>query len=314
MTDKPDKPTILVVGSANMDLAVRASRLPAPGETVLGGSFVCSPGGKGANQAVAVARLGGRCQFIGRVGEDAFGRTLLAGMKAEGIDCAHLMVTPEAPTGVAVIVVDGKGENAIVVASGANALLTPDDLFACGPAFARAAILLLQLELPLPTIRAAIDLARRHGCKIVLDPAPAMNPMPDELLRVDVISPNFVEFQTITGVKEFEERVYKNIASDLIGRGASAAVLKLGPRGCLVVMADGHFYRVGPYKVSVVDTTAAGDAFTAAFAVAIARGDNYHQAAKFANAAGALACTRMGAQSAMPTAAEVRMLMEDQPL
>ena len=309
-----DKPTILVVGSINMDLAVRAPRMPAPGETVLGDSFVCSPGGKGANQAVAAARLGGACRFVGRVGDDDFGKALLAAMKAEGIDCSRLMVTPEVSTGVALIVVDGMGENAIVVASGANARLTPDDLFAYENAFRGAAIVLLQLELPLPTIRAAIDLGRRHGCKIVLDPAPAINPMPDELMKVDVISPNVLESQAIAGAKDVEERVYKNIASDLIARGASAAVLKLGPRGCLVVMADGHFYSVPPYKVSVVDTTAAGDAFTAAFAVAIANGKSYHQAAKFANAAGALACTRMGAQTAMPTAAEVRLLMTDQPL
>ena len=305
---------ILVVGSVNMDLVVRASRMPSPGETVLGSGFVSSPGGKGANQAVAAARLGGRCRLLGRIGDDAFGQALVANMKAEGVDCTDLMATPGAPTGVAMIVVDARGENAIVVAGGANRRLTPDDVFDRTDAFEAAAIVLLQLELPLPTVRAAVGVARRHGCKVILDPAPAPISMPDELMQVDVISPNVTEAEALTGTKAIEERVDKNIASDLIARGASAAVLKLGSRGSLVVMADGHFYRVPAYKVNVVDTTGAGDAFTAAFAVGIADGRNYHQVAKFANAAGALACTRLGAQSAMPTADEVRMLMADQPL
>jgi ribokinase len=309
-----EQPMILVIGSANMDLVVRANDMPAPGQTVLGSGFVSSPGGKGANQAVAAARLGGRCRFIGRVGDDSFGQVLLTNMKAEGVDCTDLIITPGAPTGVAMIVVDAKGENAIVVAGGANRRLTPDDIFDRAEVFKAASIVLLQLELPLPTVRAAIDLARRHGCKTILDPAPALKSMPDELMHVDVISPNVHEAETITGTKAIEERVDKNVASDLIARGASAAVLKLGSRGSLVVMADGHFYRVPAYKVPVVDTTAAGDAFTAAFAVSIADGRNYHEAAKFANAAGALACTKLGAQSAMPTADEVRMLMTDQPI
>jgi ribokinase len=309
-----DKPVIVVVGSVNMDLVVRAGRMPAPGETVLGRGFVSSPGGKGANQAVAVARLGGRCRLLGRVGEDAFGRALVSHMKAEGIDCGDLLVSPDAPTGVAMIIVDSKGENAIVVAGGANRRLTPDDIFDHADLFKAASIVLLQLELPLPTVRAAIGVARRHGCKVILDPAPAPASMPEELMQVDVISPNVTEAEVLTGTKAVEERVDKRVASELVARGASAAVLKLGSRGSLVVMADGHFYRVPAYKVRVVDTTAAGDAFTAAFAVAIADGQSYHEAAKFANAAGALACTRLGAQTAMPTLGEVRLLMQDQPL
>ncbi len=305
---------ILVVGSVNMDLVVRAPRTPVPGETVLGSGFVSSPGGKGANQAVAVARLGGRCRFIGRVGDDEFGKTLLSKMKDEGVDCTDLMVSSDAATGVAMIVVDSKGENAIVVASGANRRLTPDDLFDRSEVFEAASIVMLQLELPLPTVRAAMGLARRYRCKIILDPAPALKPTPDEIMEVDIISPNVSEAEIITGFKAVEDRIDKNVASYLIGRGAKAAVLKLGSRGSLVVMGDGHFYRVPAYKVNVVDTTAAGDAFTAAFTVAITQGKNYHDAAKFANAAGALACTKLGAQSAMPTTHEVRILMTDQPI
>jgi len=310
----PDEPTILVVGSINMDLVVRTPRLPDAGETVLGDHFQHSPGGKGANQAVAVARLGGRCRLIGRVGHDAFGEQLLEGLEAEGIDCRCLHAIEEAPTGVAMILVNAQGENSIVVAGGANRRLTPDDVFSCEEAFEAAAYVLLQLELPLPTVRAAIDVARRHNCKVILDPAPALPDMPRELYRVDVISPNAHEAETLTGTKALEERVDKQVASDLIARGAGAAVLKLGPRGCLAAMADGHFYTVPTYDVPVVDSTAAGDAFTGALGLALARGQNLHQAAKFANAAGALTCTRLGAQSAMPTAQEVALLMKDQPI
>ena len=307
-------PTILVAGSINMDLVVRAPHMPEPGETVLGEGFHNSPGGKGANQAVAVARLGGACRMIGRVGNDSFGRTLLEGLKAESIDCRHVLAADDAPTGVAVIVVNARGENSIVVAGGANRTLTPDDVFGAEEAFAGVSAVLLQLELPLPTVRAVVDVARRRGCRIVLDPAPAVRDMPRDLYRVDIFSPNAQEAEVLTGAKAIEERIDKQVASELIARGASAAVLKLGPRGCLVAMADGHFYTVPAYDVNVLDTTAAGDAFTAAFALAVARGQNMHNAAKFANAAGALACTRIGAQSAMPTAQEVAILMRDQPL
>jgi ribokinase len=294
-----------------MDLVVRTQTMPAPGQTVLGEGFKTSPGGKGANQAVAVARLGGRCRMIGRVGDDEFGKTLLAGLEAEGIDCGDVLTTT-GPSGVALIVVDSRGENSIVVASGANHLLTPDDIFAREEAFADVAVVVLQLELPLPTVRAALELAKRHGAKVVLDPAPAPKVLPPELYAVDVLTPNVSEAETLTGQKAGDERVDKMAASDLIERGAKAVVLKLGARGSLAVQADGHFYTVPAFKAPVVDTTAAGDAFTGALAVAIAQGIGLHAAARFANAAGALACSRMGAQAAMPTAFEVRALVEDQ--
>ncbi|MGC9453333.1 MAG: ribokinase [Phycisphaerae bacterium] len=307
-----NRPKILVVGSINMDLAVRAARMPAPGETLLGEGFTMSPGGKGANQAVAAARLGGECRMIGRVGDDPFGRTLLDNLRTEGVACDDVAVTERVASGTAMIVVDANGENSIVVAGGANLRVTPDDLFGRAEAFDWADIVLLQLELPLPTVRAAIQLARRHDCRFILDPAPAPNPMPEDLCEVDILSPNVSEAEIITGTKAVEERVDKNVAADLVARGASAVVLKLGARGSLVVTADGHFYTVKPYKVTVVDTTAAGDAFTAALAVAVARGEHLSDAAKFANAAGALACSVFGAQTAMPTSDEVEVLMEDQ--
>jgi len=311
-----DQPTILVVGSINMDLVVRAPHMPAPGETVLGEGFATAPGGKGANQGVAIARQGVRCVFLGRVGEDAFGEKLLAGMKDEGIDCENVIPTPDAATGVAMIIVDAKGENSIVVASGANHRVTPDDIYHRGELFEQAEVVVLQLELPLPTVKAAKNLAARHGCKVVLDPAPAPKCLPEELCEVDVISPNVSEAEIITGkhADDGDERVDKLVASELIARGAKAAVLKLGQRGSMVLSADGQITSVKPYKVDIVDTTAAGDAFTASLAVGIARGLSLPEAAKIANAAGALACTRFGAQPSMPTAAEIRILMSDQKL
>ena len=310
----PARPKLLVVGSINMDLVVRVQRRPEPGETLIGEGFVTSPGGKGANQAVASARLGADCRMIGRVGNDDFGQTLIENLRREGVDTEGVLMTDRVASGVALITVDGAGENAIVVASGANAALTPDDVFAQQDAFEWAEAVVLQLELPLPTVRAAVDLARRCKAKVVLDPAPAPEKMCDALFNVDVISPNVSEAEILTDRKALEERVDKLVAADLIARGAGSAVLKLGSRGSLVVVNDGHCYRVPSYKISVVDTTAAGDAFTAALSISLARGEDFHQAAKFANAAGALACTRLGAQNAMPTAEEVQFLMADQPL
>ena len=306
-----ERPLILVVGSVNMDLVVRAPQIPAPGQTVLGNNFVTTPGGKGANQAIAAARLGGRCCFLGRLGDDSYGRALLANMRAEGIDCAAVMTTRDTPTGVAVIIVDDQGENSIVVASGANFHMTPDDVFSRQDLFEQAAVVVLQLELPLPTVLAAVELSRRHDCKVILDPAPAPPRMPAELFKVHIISPNASEAEALTGKKIVEERLAKVVASDLIARGASAAVLKLGPQGSMVVTAGGDIRSLPAFKVAIEDTTAAGDAFTGALAVAVAEGTHLAEAARFANAAGALACTKLGAQSAMPSRAEVIILMED---
>ncbi len=307
-----EKPLILVVGSINMDLVVRCQHMPAPGETVFGDHLTTTPGGKGANQAVAVARLGCDCAMIGRVGDDQFGDVLLKGLETEGIDCQGIRHTPGTPSGAAVITVDSSGENAIIVASGANYRLTPDDIYEREELFVEADILITQLELPLPTVRAAVGLARRHKCKIILDPAPAPAQLPDDLYNVDIISPNVSEAEVLTGMNFIEERIDKIVALDLIARGAKAALLKLGPRGSMAVESDAHFYRVPAYKVKVIDSTAAGDAFTAALAVATARGQNLLAAARFANAAGALACTKIGAQSAMPTAEDVHNLMSRQ--
>lgn len=309
----PETANILVVGSVNMDLVMRARRLPVPGETVFGRDFTITPGGKGANQAVAAARLGANCSLIGRIGSDSFGQILLEELESEEIDCRGVSITTEHPTGVAMILVDMKGENAIVVDGGANRLVNADDdIFPNAELFEKANVVLLQLELSLSLTRAAIDQARRHNCKVILDPAPAPSYLPDELCAVDVLSPNIVEAEQITGLKIGEERIDKNMATDLIARGAKAVVAKLGHRGSLVVTADGQFRRVPPYKVNIVNTTGAGDAFTAALAVAIGEGQGLPDAARFANAAGAVACTRHGAIASMPTRKEVLALMAEQ--
>ena len=307
-----DAASILVVGSINMDLVVRCPHLPAPGETVLGEAFATSPGGKGANQAVGAARLGARVSMLGRVGTDAFGQTLLKNLGDEGVDCTNVLTTSAAPSGAAMVIVDARGENSIVVASGANSLLTPDDVFSREAAFRGVDAVVLQLELPLPTVRAAVEVAKKNNRRVILDPAPMPKCLASTICEVDVITPNATEAEMLTGTKTGEEKANMNIALDLIARGAKAAVLKLGSYGSMVVTADGQMARVGAYNVDIIDTTAAGDAFTAALAVCVAEGKELVAAAKFANAAGALACTQLGAQSAMPSRDAVRILMRDQ--
>ena len=307
-----EQPTVLVVGSINMDMVMRVARMPVAGETVHGDGFATSPGGKGANQAVAAARAGANCIMLGRVGDDTFGQTLIDILAVDGIDCDNVMITSETSTGAAMILVDGLGENSIVISGGANMALTPDDIFPRGDLFSLADVVVLQLEIPLPTVRAAMDLARRHCCKIVLDPSPVPGRLPDELLAVDIVTPNIIEAEQITGMQAAEERADRQVASKLVERGAGAAVLKIGSRGSLVVSADGEIARVPAYRVDIVDTTGAGDAFTGTLAVAVARGNCLADAARIANAAGALACTKFGAQTAIPTWDEIHILMEDQ--
>jgi len=308
-----EQATVLVVGSINMDMVVRVTEMPAPGQTLAGEGFAMSPGGKGANQAVAAARAGAKCIMLGRVGDDPFGHELREVLAADGIDCDGIMTAKEAVTGTAMIMVDKLGENSIVISGGANLALTPDDIFPRADLFEAADVVVMQLEIPLPTVRAAMDLARRHRCRIVLDPSPVPGRLDEELLAVDIITPNAIEAELLTGTHAAEERADRQVASQLIERGARAAVLKLGARGSLVVSSDGEMSRVPPFRIDIVDTTGAGDAFTGNLAAAIAGGESLAEAARIANAAGALACTKFGAQTAIPTMDEIRMLMEDQP-
>lgn len=306
MPEETERTGVVVVGSINMDLVIRAPHVPQPGETVLGREFTTIPGGKGANQAVAVARLGTSCSLVGRVGDDAFGQHLRRQLQANGVNVDEVVVTEGTPTGVAQIVVDACGENAICVASGANRLVLPADLDAAEDLLRAARVCLLQLELPVETVVHAIQLCRRLGVETILDPAPALADPPAALFDADILSPNAGEAEMLTGeTLATHAKEAKAVAAALVQRGARNVVLKLGANGALVF--DGaRFEHIPGHRIKPVDTTAAGDAFTGALAVGRARGQSLFDAARQANAAGALACTCFGAQPSMPTAAQLR--------
>ncbi|HEX4836108.1 MAG TPA: ribokinase [bacterium] len=296
--------TVCVVGSLNMDLVVRAPRLPRVGETVTGGTFATFPGGKGANQAVAAARLGARVAMMGTVGDDAFGRQLIDGLTREAIDVAHVRVDAGAATGVAMIGVDGEGRNMIMVASGANVRVRAADVDAARDAVIGARVLLLQLEVPLEAVLRAAAMARAAGALVCLDPAPAV-PLPDALYAcVDVINPNEVEAQTLTGVEIRSIADAERAAVVLQARGPRVAVVKLGDRGAFYLAPDARGH-VPAVVTRAVDTTAAGDAFAAALGVALGEGRGVPDAVAFATRAAGIKVTRMGAQAGMPTRAEV---------
>lgn len=297
----------VVVGSANVDLVGVAARLPARGETVLGHDFTVTPGGKGANQAVGCARLGLPTRFVGRVGHDAFGEQLRATLAMAGVDLSGLIVDPSAPSGVALIMVDGEGHNSILVAPGANSHLTPSDVaaaLATGP----FDILLVQLEVPLAAVTEAVRLTRASGGRVVLNPAPAQRLPDDLLILVDVLTPNHLELEALAGTKVGSADEARQAARALLRRGVAAVVVTLGGAGALVVTPE-YCMQVPGFAVAVVDTTGAGDAFNAALVVALVEGRSLLAATRFANAAGALATTALGAQQALPTRERVLTLL-----
>ncbi|MGH2452173.1 MAG: ribokinase [bacterium] len=298
---------VCVLGSLNMDLVIKALRLPARGETVTGGEFATFRGGKGANQAVAAARLGAGVSIVGCVGDDLFGRQLVDGLREEGIDTRAVRVDRGTPSGVALITVDPDGHNTIVVAPGANRRLTVADVEAARQAIAEADVLLAQLEVPVEAVLQAARLARARGRPIVLDPAPA-TPLPGELYEnVSVINPNEGEAQRLTGIAVDDEAGVRAAAEVLLARGCGAVVIKVGEKGAFVAAGTTREMVEG-IAVAAVDTTAAGDAFAGALAVALAEGRDTVAAARFANVVGALSVTRMGAQPSMPTRDEVAAL------
>ncbi|MBC7188463.1 MAG: ribokinase [Calditrichaeota bacterium] len=295
---------IVVVGSSNTDLVVRCQRAPAPGETVLGGEFFTAAGGKGANQAVAAARLGAEVWFVAKVGDDAFGQQALAGLQAEGVHCDFVTVDPRHPSGVALIVVEEQGQNRIVVAPGANDHLTPDDVQAAAGVIRDAGALLVQLETPLETVRHAVGLAAEHSVTVILNPAPG-RPLPGELLRsVGLITPNESEAELLTGVRPQDDRTRREVAALLHKEGVGKVIITLGAEGAFV--SEGSEANLIPgFPVKAVDTTAAGDAFNGALAVALVQGRELGEAVHYANAAAALAVQKLGAQPSLPTAGEV---------
>ncbi len=300
---------IVVAGSLNMDFVVSVKQLPSPGETVLGRNFVTLPGGKGANQCYAAARLvthGTSVRMIGRVGQDVFGNQLKANLSAAGVDVSYVLHSHSEATGVAMIAVETSGQNSIVVASGANMDLSPGDVEAMRPAFQKSKIALFQLETPLDTVSAALQMARELGLTTILDPAPSQ-PLSKELLsRVDILTPNESEALGLLGlpVRRLQAGEAKPIAAQLLERGPKAVIIKLGDHGCFA--DDGaHAAHYPGHSVQVVDTTAAGDTFNAALAVALAEKQVFSDAIRFANAAAALSVTRAGAQASAPARAEV---------
>lgn len=292
---------VVVVGSVNMDLVARVARLPRPGETIAGRELLQIPGGKGANQAVAAARLGARSTLVGRVGDDGFARPLVASLQCGGVQVEHVQSVPACSSGVALISVDDSGQNSITIIAGANGRLTARDVEQCESVIASAHVVLLQLEIPQESVLAAVQLARRHRVLTVLDPAPVpAAPLPFDLFAVDLISPNQTEAEQLTGIPVSDIASAGRAAQNLLARGAACAVIKLGEHGAFWQDRPDRCGHVPAAPVTVVDTTAAGDAFTAALGLALAEGQDLPAAVRFGCAAGTLATTRMGAQQAMP--------------
>ena len=305
---KDDKPKVAVVGSSNMDLVVKSQRIPAVGETILGGDFIMAPGGKGANQAVAAAKLGAEVYFIAKLGDDIFGSTSLGNFKKEGVNTKYVLQTQEAPSGVALIMVDERGNNSIVVAPGANNRLSPDDVKKAESDIASCGALVAQLEVPLETIEFAARLANDSAVPFVLDPAPARELGPELLKMVDVLTPNETEAQILTGIEVKDEKSASAAAKKLLQQGVKAVLLTMGVQGFLLQTGDEEQF-VSAKKVHAVDATAAGDAFAGALAYNMAQGRSLSDAASFANYVAALSVTKMGAQPSMPTLREVEDFM-----
>jgi len=296
---------ILVVGSLNADLVVRAPRFPQPGETISGDDLQIIPGGKGANQAVAASRQGANVAMLGRVGSDSFGPFLLDSLKSNQVDVTHVQVDDSA-TGTATIIVDGNGQNSIVLSAGANGKVSPADVDSASPLTPK--LILLQLEIPIPTVLYAAQRARQNGSRVILNPAPA-KPLPDELISLaDFIIPNETELSLLTGMEVKDVPSAEQAARVLLARGAKHVIVTLGSKGALLV-SGAQVKQVDAYKVDVVDTTAAGDAFIGGFAFALLRGLELEEAVQYANACGALATTKFGAQPSLPTREETERFM-----
>jgi ribokinase len=309
MSPSAQRPKIVVLGGINMDLAATAARMPAPGETLIGEAFLTYPGGKGANQAVAAARLGASVRMVGRVGCDTFGPVLLEGLRREGIDVSGVAEDPERPSGVAMILLDADRQNYIVAVYGANMACDGVQVRAVEQALHDADVLMLQLETPLETSLAAASLAREMGVRVVWDPAPAVALSAEAYAACDVLTPNQVEAEFLVGVKVTDAASAEAAAEKLLALGANTVVVKLGEDGAYLASRDERGF-VPPFPVQVEDTVAAGDAFAGALAVALSQGSTMTEAVRYGCAAGALAVTRSGAQDAMPTRAEVDALVQ----
>ncbi len=292
--------SIIVFGSINIDLVATAPRLPVAGETLLGRDFFQTPGGKGANQAVALARLGVPTQMVGRVGGDSFGAELINNLKANGVQTDNVFVDETVNSGVATIAVNDAGENQIIIIAGANGRVNQSDVERLSPLLPRATTLLLQFEIPISTVIAAASSARQAGVTVILDPAPAQMDVPAELYPlVDIITPNEVEAGQLVGFPVFGEESAKKAATVLLQRGVKCAIVKLGAKGVFCATPEETFF-VPAFPVQAVDTVAAGDAFNGGLAAALFEGQSMRQAVIWGAAAGAMAATKPGAQPSLP--------------
>ena len=298
-----ERKKILVLGSSNTDMTVKCGHLPAPGETVLGGTFLTGAGGKGANQAVAAARLGGNVEFICKVGCDAFGDSAVEGYRKEGIDTSHILRS-DLPSGVALILVDKEAENCIAVAPGANADLTVEDIESLSDEIRSADILLVQLEIPVESVLRAVQIAREAGVYVILNPAPACK-VPEEIYPcLSLIVPNQTEISAMTGIQVKDSFSAREAVRALLGKGVANVILTMGSEGS-TVYSKGQFTHISAVKVNAVDTTAAGDTFCGALAVGLSEKLSLEKSAGFATRASALTVQKMGAQSSIPYRKEI---------
>jgi ribokinase len=294
-----DRKKILVAGSSNTDMVIRTDHFPAPGETILGGEFLMNAGGKGANQAVAAARLGGNVTFIGKTGDDIFGKQAVKQLNEEGINVSFMALDKENPSGVAMITVDRNGENSIVVASGANGTLSPGDFDKAISELDHSEFVLLQLEIPVPTVEYIAQTAAWKGKKVILNPAPAV-PLSDNLLQnLYIITPNETEAGILTGMKVTDEDSAREAAFCLQKKGVEIVIITMGAAGAFYLTSEKSGI-IPSIRVEAVDTTAAGDTFNGALAVALSEGKSLEEAIIFANRAAAISVTRVGAQSSVP--------------
>lgn len=295
---------IVVIGSTNTDMVIKTGHLPTPGETILGGEFFMNPGGKGANQAVAASRLGGDVDFISKTGNDIFGEQSVENLRREGVNTENMIVDPENPSGVALITVDSKAENCIVVAPGANTTLKPDDIDKAIKQIGIAEIVLLQLEIPIKTVEYAAQIAYRNNKKVILNPAPAQKLSDSILKTIHILTPNETEAEILTGIKVTNSDTAEKAAQILKKKGVEIVIITMGANGAFI-HTDSLSELIPAPEVKAVDTTAAGDAFNGALAVAVSEGFNIREAVQFANKAGSIAVTRPGAQASTPYRREV---------
>lgn len=304
---------VIVVGSYNTDLTIKTTRIPRPGETVLGGSFFQGGGGKGANQAVACARAGAPVTFLARVGNDDLGEDAVERLRKEGIATHCIVRDEECPTGVAFILVEERGENSIVVASGANARLSPADVEMAKGEMASAGVLLLQLECPLETVQHAIHLAHQSASLVILNPAPAEHLKGVSFREVDILTPNRVEAEMLAGVKITDDASLVVVAEKILGLGARNVLITLGPKGVFAASNDAMAF-IPAHEVQAVDSTGAGDIFSGSLAAFLAEGRPINQSVRMAMAAASISVTRLGAQSSAPLRAEIEQLISSRPV